>query len=332
MGINVFEETPADKEQYVVDMLQRGYSYKQIMTDCHVSPATISSIKKKIFGTADNDELIRSSKTTKESQAFRLFQQGKSIIDAKIELDIESNEVVEYYRRYQDLRFLSEFNRAYDSVKGNIAPFLQLFNLMNRLVMTPEQVAEQVRYGNTLPQLQNTHSALSKDIRILESKQLGLSTQVNLMENQVEDYLKSLEYFNNEIEMKKNESSALNYEINTKKKFIQNFDNDEGYVRIKKAAIEQTKSIIQDNRLQLALTLSATLEAIRKYSDNQELIFNLITTPSYSTTSNQQFWMDTHGSRLLQLTEHVQEEIAEQIARMAAGTIQAAQSESENHQ
>ena len=33
--INPFEQTPAEKEEYVLDMLQRGYSWPQIMKECH---------------------------------------------------------------------------------------------------------------------------------------------------------------------------------------------------------------------------------------------------------------------------------------------------------
>ena len=81
----------------------------------------------------------------------------------------------------------------------------------------------------------------------MESQKLTLNTQVNLMEPEVEKYIKSLDYYNNEIEMRNKELLALNNEIITKKKFIQNFDNDEGYTRIKQAATEQTNFVIQDN-------------------------------------------------------------------------------------
>lgn len=180
--VNVFDDTPAEKEEYVLDMLERGYSWPKIMKECHVSPNTISSIKKKYGGSTDNDSL-QSGKTSKESQAFKLFQQGKSIIDVKIEIDIESNDLVEYYRRYQEIRLLSEFNRAYDLVKGKIQPFLRLFNLMNRLGMTPEQVAEQVSYGNNLPFLTSIHSSLSNEVYAMISQKHYLESNLNNMQD-----------------------------------------------------------------------------------------------------------------------------------------------------
>jgi len=50
-------------------MLERGYSHPQIMKDCHVSPNNISSVKKKIFGTTDDNNSIQPSQTSKETQA-----------------------------------------------------------------------------------------------------------------------------------------------------------------------------------------------------------------------------------------------------------------------
>jgi uncharacterized protein YerC len=60
--INIFDDTPEEKEQSVVDMLQRGYSYKQIMRECHVSPSTISKINKTWFGSTEDDSLKGASR------------------------------------------------------------------------------------------------------------------------------------------------------------------------------------------------------------------------------------------------------------------------------
>lgn len=47
--VNPFEQTPAEKEECVLDMLERRYGWNQIMKECHVSPNTISSVKKKFL-------------------------------------------------------------------------------------------------------------------------------------------------------------------------------------------------------------------------------------------------------------------------------------------
>ena len=124
--------------------------------------------------------------------------------------------------------------------------------------------------------------------------------------------------------MQRLSGSALNSEINTKKTFIQNFDNDEGYIRIKNAAAQQVNSVIQDNRVILDVTVSATLEAVRRYHYNQELFIELIK----SQEPYQQSWMRLHGSQLLLLTENVPNEMTEKITKKTMNTVQDTQSES----
>jgi hypothetical protein len=172
---------------------------------------------------------------------------------------------------------------------------------------------------------------LSNEIRVLESYRHNLHSQLNLMANQIDDHKRSLEYYINEHEQKRNGLSILDYQIKNMQNFIQEFDNQEGYQRIKKESTKQTKSIIKDNRLLVAVTVSSTLEAIRRYPYNQQLFYDLSASRSYST-SNQQTWMQSHTTQLLQLSEQVQIEIAEQITSLTMSNIRARNDESQTSQ
>jgi len=319
--VNPFEQTPAEKEQYVLDMLERGYSYPQIMKECHVSPNTISSVKKKIFGTTDDNNSIQPSQTSKETQALKLFKEGWKPLDIAIELDLEPDSVFQIQKKFYQLIGLDEFNQAYEQVDGNIFPFLELFNSMNRLGMNLIQILNAVKYANALPQLQNIYTMLGNEVRLLESYRHNLHSQLNAMTSQIEGYKNSLDYCINEFEQKRNGLLALDYQTKNMQNFIQEFDNQEGYQRIKKETTEQTKSIIKNNHLLLSVTISSTLEAIRRYPYNQQLLYDLSASLPYST-SNQQIWMQSHTTHLLQLSEQVQTEIAEQITKMVISKIQ----------
>jgi DNA-binding CsgD family transcriptional regulator len=308
--INPFEQTPAEKEEYVLDMLERGYSYPQIMRECHVSPSTISSVKKKFFG---DDASKNASQISKETQAIKLFNEGKKPIEVAIQLDIATDYVFQFYNNFQRLRNLEAFISSYEHVRGNIQPYLQLFDLMDGLGMTPEQVAQQVKYGNNLPYLESIHSSMMNSIWVLQSKRHFSESQLAYVWNQLKQYKTSLELYDNESQKMRNELMTLDSEINSRKTLLQNFDNDEGYVRIKDAAKKETKLLIQDNQISCAVTLSATLEAIRRYPDNQALISDIISSRNYSTSSNQQS-LKSHAPQLLRLMENVQNEIAEQMS------------------
>jgi len=336
--ISIFDDTPEDKEGYIVDMLQRGYGWKQIMKECRVSPNTISKVKKAMSGSTQDDVLKEAVQISKESQALKLFKEGKKPLDIAIELDLATDSVLLIQKRFHQLIGMDEFNRAYEQVNGNIVPFLELFNSMNRLGMNARQVSDAVMYGNTLPQLQNIHASLSNEIHLLESYRYNLHSQLNAMTIQIEGYKSSLDYCINEFEQKRNRLLALDYQTKNMQNFIQKFDNQEGYQRIKKESTEQTKSIIKNNHLLVSVTVSSTLEAIRRYPYNQQLFYDLSANPGYSTsnqqtsTSNQQTWMHSHTTQLLQLSEQVQTEIAERITNVIMNNIRDRNDDSQTSQ
>src|SRR5206468_6609818 len=316
--VNPFDQTPAEKEEYVLDMIERGYSYPQIMKECHVSPNTISSVKKKFFG---DDASKSTSQISKETQALKLFKEGWKPLDIAIELDLEPDTVFQIQKKFYQLIGLDEFNQAYHQINGNLGPFLQIIDSMNRFGMNLGQILDAAKYGNALPHLQNHYIILSNRIRHLESYGYNLHSQLNLMANQIEDYKSSIECYSNESEKKRIEISVLDYQIKNMQNFIQNFDNQEGYQRIKKESTEETKSIIKNNPLLMAVTVSSTVEAIRRYPNNQQLFYDLSTRQGYSALS-QGIWMRSHTTQLLQLSEQVQTEIAEQITKMVVSKIQ----------
>ena len=318
--ISIFDDTPEDKERYIADYLERGYTYPQIMKECHVSPVTISKVRKAMLGYTADDKLQQREQISKETQALKLFNEGKKPIDVATELDIATDYVFVIHERYQRLRNLEGFNSAFEHVKGNIGPYLRLFDLMNGLGMTPEQVAEQVKYGYELPQLHNIHKNLENQNQDLANSNWNLHCQSESMAKQVQQYKESLQFYDNEIALKTDEIISLSSTINRKKRIIHRLDKNKVYVRIKEASKKETELLLQKNHQLLTDTVSASLEAIRRYPAIQELIFDLLT--SDSTVLYQQPWMEYHKSRLVQLGEHIYREIAKQITNRTLSTIE----------
>jgi hypothetical protein len=242
-----------------------------------------------------------------------MFKEGMKPLDVAIELDLAIDYVILIQKRFWQLNGMHGFNQAYDSVKGNITPYLRLFDLMNSLGLTPEQVQEQVKYGYELPQLQTMYSNLSSDVHDLEREKLNLSCQLQFMAEPRDRYLRDLEYYNYQCEMKKKELLALDTDINSKN------------------ATEQTNFVIQNNSILIMMSNSATLEALRRYPDYQQLIFELLESQT-SGEWYQQSWINSHGPQLFQLTQHIQGEIAGHIARMAVATVESSRLEIETSQ
>jgi uncharacterized protein YerC len=318
--VNVFDDTPEDKERHIVDILQRGYTYKSIMKECHVSPSTISNVKRAMFGSTDDDNLKQRDPISIETQALKLFKEGKKPIEVATELDIATDYVFVIHERYQRLRNLEGFNSAFEHVEGNIGPYLRLFDLMNGLGMTPEQVAEQVKYSVNLPHLQNIHTKMNNQIHDMASRHCYLDSQLQSTEQQVQQYKNSLQFYDNECTQKINEIKSLCSTIDRKKRVIRWLDNSKGYDRIKEAAEKETKLLLQDNRALLALTVFTVLEAVRKYDATRELIFKIVTSSSATTCGEP--WIESHKSRLVELSEQIQMEMTEQLTNGAISNLE----------
>ena len=78
--------------------------------------------------------------------------------------------------------------------------------------------------------------------------------------------------------------------------------------------------MLQDNRALLALTVSAVLEEVRKYDDTRELISKIVTSSSATTCGEP--WIESHKSRLVELSEHIQMQMKEQITDDAIRSFQ----------
>jgi chromosome segregation ATPase len=102
---------------------------------------------------------------------------------------------------------------------------------------TIDQITNVVNCAGSLPELEERYHALNRQTASLGSEKRKLSVSVTMLKNQIDVALSELEYYRYEYEMKKKELLALNSEVNAKKNFIQNFDNDEGFIRIIFAAI-----------------------------------------------------------------------------------------------
>jgi len=312
--VNPFEQTPAEKEEYVLDMLQRGYGWNQITKECHVSPNTISSIKKKYYGSTEDEASKSASQISKDTQALKLFKEGWKPLDIAIELDLEPDSVFQIQKEFYQLIGLDDFNQAYHQINGNLEPFLQLINSMKIFGMNVGQILDAVKCGNALPYLQNLHTKVSNEIHVLSSYRNKLHSELNLIVDQIEDCKYSLEYYANESEQKKNQCALLDYQIKDLQNFIQEFDNQQGYQRIKKESAEQTISIIKNNRQLIAITVSSALEALRRYPHSQQLFYDLSARWSDSN-SLQQTRVHSHATQILQLSKQVQIEIVEKIAK-----------------
>src|SRR6185437_393848 len=101
-----------EKEDLVIDLLNKNHTLREIAKIAHVSFTDICRIRKKIIG----EEIVSDTKSEKKpakplsiaSQAFQLFKEGNSLVDVAITLDIPKDDVIQNYSDYLILKNMKD--------------------------------------------------------------------------------------------------------------------------------------------------------------------------------------------------------------------------------
>lgn len=94
-----------EKENLVIELLNKGLNIKQISKQAHVSFTDIANIKRKVTGEVDGKyDNSRSKPLSLQSRSFQKFLEGKTLVDVAIELDSTTQEVMDIFSDYLILK------------------------------------------------------------------------------------------------------------------------------------------------------------------------------------------------------------------------------------
>ena len=143
------------KEAFVLAMLEKGESYRDIAQRAKVSPNTI----KMLANRAGLDET-----TSISSRAFELYVQQKTPVEVAIALNLEAEKAINYYHQYFMLLGITEFTKAYLQVKDNPWPFVNLVKLTQNSRMKDGEVVELLKIANGyLPRVRLEYDRLKEE-------------------------------------------------------------------------------------------------------------------------------------------------------------------------
>ena len=315
-----------DKKNKVLALYRQGKRRRQIAKIARMSFTDIKKIVDAEFGPTEEKKNGKNNQLSPFSQALKLFLSGAKPVTVSIKLSLSYEQVWNFYLQFLKLNRMYRLRKIYDELgdKG-IKPFLAMHDMMHENNFSPEQVTEAVKYVSSLPQLQERYQALETRTASLELKRRKLSVSTTMLKSQAEEAKRELDYYRYKCEKKKSELLQLSNEAKARKNFIQNFDNQEGYIRIKNAAKQQIESLLQNNRQLLTDAVSVTMEAIQRYPGIQDLFYQLLAVganPAFQTSS-----IELHTSELVALSEYIQMEMKQQITNDIISNIENANSE-----
>jgi hypothetical protein len=105
-----------DKEKWVIDLLKKGYKTREIAKLAHVSNTTVKKIRAKLTAGAKEEQEQQGDQRKKplsiSSQAFNLFQEGKSVVQVTTGLDLTTDQALKTHSDYLILRNMGKASRA----------------------------------------------------------------------------------------------------------------------------------------------------------------------------------------------------------------------------
>jgi hypothetical protein len=230
------------------------------------------------------------------AQAYKLFSDRKTPLQVAIALNLGESEATKFYKEYWKLNQLHNLNTVSEETKGDIEPFLRLYRLSKRKGIGVKQVVDVLAIANNdLPSIEERIKRLRNDISMLQFQKRIDERNLYQLNNQIAATTKLLNSLRissirerREIENLYNEKIRLEAIVTAFK------NNNEEYLnKIKQAAYEEVRSVLNDSKLLLKV---ATLSIIEELRINPELCNFVLYNTSVVTAS-----ATTYGSNYLTL-------------------------------
>jgi hypothetical protein len=104
----------------------------------------------------------------KATQAYKLFSEGKKLVEVSIELDIRENEASKYFHEFLRLKGQYEVYEIYLENKYHIKSLRKLYRVLKREGITTDNIewfVNMVKLGTyKIPELQNEYAKLKDEI------------------------------------------------------------------------------------------------------------------------------------------------------------------------
>jgi uncharacterized phage-associated protein len=180
-----------EKEELVIKLLNEGKTTREIAQLAHVSLRDIGSITRKAAGDDDipdagEEELVQNRKLTDKSyyaQSFQMFKEGKSLIDAVIELDLNTDRVRAYYSDYLDLTSRKKLTNIYSELKNDFPVFLHLYRRIKKEGLNKQDITDLLENQNKLKEMENRIISANRLLTALNSEKLNLEKEIREKEN-----------------------------------------------------------------------------------------------------------------------------------------------------
>jgi transposase len=286
-----------DRQKLVLDLYNQGKNIREIAQEARMSFRDIGSILNKADeGREQDNNDIGNKKQQQEqeqqqqlslsTQAYKLFSEGKSLIQVAVALNLKESEITRFYKEYCKLNQMHGLNMAYEELKGDIIPFLKLYRSARSAGMNEEHVVNLLRITNdadNLSAVEHRYNGLKQEVNSLEIIKLNLNNNLQDLKNQISTLRKTLGFCDLTHKEQIEKIACLQAKRIALEDLVRRFENNnEEYLKINQIVKDKVSSILSDGKVLLRLALYSLMESIRNepikyspliyYHNNNEII------------------------------------------------------------
>jgi hypothetical protein len=165
-----------DKENLVIDLLNKGHKTREITKLAHVSNTTVKKIRQQLTAKAKEEQEQQGDQRKKplsiSSQAFNLFQEGKSVVQVTTGLDLTTDQALKIHSDYLTLQNRQDVVSMLIENENKPTELLELLHYLRESHLSLKDVKE---IDDIKKNIKNYKSEMDKlDLDTFHAKELSI--------------------------------------------------------------------------------------------------------------------------------------------------------------
>ena len=314
--------TREERERRVIELTEEQKSIREIAKEVNMSFATIGSIRRRYSAETGSNSTSASSRCT---QVFKLFEQGKSPIEVAVELDLKSDEVTKLYTDYWKLKGLHDLTQLYEERKNDLAEFNAAFKIMKDEGVSPRMLVDAANCLQQLSSFEARLKNLKHDIQSKENQKQEQMNELSLIRNDITLARQEVDSYARIINANKEEIAGLSQHLQELESLIARLKNTGEYRRVERVAEVAARKILRNNMVMLEIALRVVIQALKDDPDLQVVISGSgsLKDPTYDakTDSSIRNYLILYNTKILKVTGQIFDNI---LGRCVSNTMSSA--------
>jgi transposase-like protein len=133
-----------------------------------ITPVTkehrIRLAKNYVLTDGEGSQAVQHEEVIPNIKAYKLFEEGKNLLEVTAELNLPGPKVQEYFIEYLNIMRMYKLVTIYHENKDSMGYFLKLTRLGKEKGVTPEQIMNLVQMADSIHKLQNKLQRLQSEV------------------------------------------------------------------------------------------------------------------------------------------------------------------------